>query len=314
MDRCRPGTIPSTARMATPATGGGVRRHRGRRPPTVGPSSFARAERPNITDERRRQEESYSNKAVRLLTGSGDVVVTVNRRRTSAWGTQDRAEPHLDRARTAGENNASRGNTRSEVAASSGKYGDTSRSLNGEGRIGNRFKKGKQQKGESRGVDTSFPSAGTTAGTRASGVLTLQKNVLANGTLEAQAMKLLPTDLALALPPYREPGRAQLPLIFRATSAPIVKSSPAAVRAVSVTGGARRISRRRSLSAAPKGGVIMDSDGPVGDFRYQREANGLIIPKMQSAEETGNAARNPSAAEGGDGSGCLLYTSPSPRD
>ena len=47
----------------------------------------------------------------------------------------------------------------------------------------------------------------------------------------------------------------------------------------------------------------MDSDGPVGDFRYQREANGLIIPKMQSAEETGNAARNPSAAEGGDGSG-----------
>lgn len=56
------------------------------------------------------------------------------------------------------------------------------------------------------------------------GVPALQKrNMPANDTLEEQAIKLLPSYLAATLPIYREPGRSAMPVLFRATSASIVK-------------------------------------------------------------------------------------------
>lgn len=74
------------------------------------------------------------------------------------------------------------------------------------------------------------------------------------GTLEAQAMGLLPDDFAASLPAYREPGRAELPRLFRATAAPIVSAATPNARVIESV-------NRKLMARAHKRGIITSPDG-----------------------------------------------------
>lgn len=200
------------------------------RPSTVGPASFARAERPHVTDERRRREESYGKKVVRLLTPSGDVLMTVNRRRDSAWG--DREYRGGSKTAVPGGSDAAAAAAATAAAITGGDAkrkasrggGDVTRHTGGNPCI-RRTKfgcpGGVQAPGAGRGSG-SAPSltTGTRPGWRALG----RGNAKSSSTLEAQATSPLPGEPALSLPVYREPGRSELPAIFCATTAPMARA------------------------------------------------------------------------------------------
>lgn len=172
---------------------------------TVGPVSFARAERPHVADEPRRREESYGKQVTRLLTRTGDVVVTVNRRRTSQWGSEQ------DRRRLAscsGDNVATEGDRRSGSRVEI--VGPEMLNCRDGGK--NR-RQSFMNASTNRRVEESI-TTGTIIGDK-------DRHGLRVATAQTEAFKLLPEDFSPALPGYREPGRAELPVVFCATTAPI---------------------------------------------------------------------------------------------
>lgn len=255
----RPGTKTSPGRHQSgnnllPPAAAAVRAARARPAAAVGPSSFARAERPHIADEGRRKEESYGKKVVRLLTCDGDVLVTVTRRRASAWGDVDsppdgatgssksgavvagpRAATTIDRERQAGGD----GNGRRRAAAAAVGLG-----RNAPG-----------------GWKTSDGGSGRDALPSTSAIRKRQPTApgvhppaTRESSLESRAKGLLPDDLTASPPVYREPGKSELPVIFRATSAPIVRAVPS-LRA------AERLRWGRAAARANQRGAISSPDG-----------------------------------------------------
>lgn len=182
----------------------------------VGPLSFARAERPSFTDEITKREDNYGKRAVRLMTNRGDMLVTVSRRTNSACeGSSGRP--------------TSRINTQYASVYWSSVGSDAQASIQpGENpRLASTVAPPRKRPSPaaavareegSRGGPTSTPSI-TSPGVPGG------QGWCAGGdsTLEALAARILPEDLASTLPDYREPGRAELPAIFCAKPAPLVK-------------------------------------------------------------------------------------------
>lgn len=163
----------------------------------VGPMSFARAERPSVSDEPTRREESYGKQIVRLITRKGDVVVTVNRRRTSDWGSNQ------DGTRPPGYERA--GNT----AIHCGNVNEGRRDV-----LSQRQKSHVSDR--ENGQQYSFRHSPRR---QEQGPLSIRR--AEPNSPQMEAVKLLPDELSQALTSFREPGRAELPVIFRATTAPI---------------------------------------------------------------------------------------------
>lgn len=104
-------------------------------------------------------------------------------------------------------------------------------------------------------------------------------------------MRLLPNDLAASLTAYREPGRAELPLVFRATSAPIVRAAPNS-RVAKIIG--RRNAARadtRGIAASKGGGAGgVDHETPlaaedVGEWRQEKEEDAHMERIVRAAED-----------------------------
>ncbi|CAB1113869.1 unnamed protein product [Ectocarpus sp. CCAP 1310/34] len=259
----RPGTKTSPGRHQSginllPHAAAAVRAARARPTAAVGPSSFARAERPHIADEGRRKEESYGKKVVRLLTGDGDVLVTVTRRRASAWGDVDpppdsaagssksgavvagpRAAITIDRERQAGGDE--NGRRRAAAAAAAGAAG-----------WGRNASGGRKTSGGGSGWDA-LPNTNAIRKRQptAHGV---HPPATRESSLESRARGLLPDDVMASPPVYREPGKSELPVIFRATSAPIVRAVPS-------LRPAERLRWGRAAAPANQRGAISSPDG-----------------------------------------------------
>lgn len=276
------------------------------RPPTVGPSSFPRAERPTITDEYRQKEESYGKKAVRLLTREGDVLVTVTRRRESAWGSQG---PPL------GLGPDCTGAAAAAAASTTSRAAAERRSTAQERKKPTFDEQHRPAVGNHRGSPGSRKRAdggGHEGGSAVSGTSSVRArpvgyaSVKRGSTLEAQAMRLLPDDLASSLTAYREPGRAELPLVFRATSAPIVAAAPNS-RAV------KNVPRRSAGRADPRGtpmgpdcggggghGATPAAEG-VGEWSREKEEQAHVARIVRAAEDL--VANSGGGGGGGDGIG-----------
>ncbi|CAM9270645.1 unnamed protein product [Ectocarpus fasciculatus] len=250
-----PGRHQSGNNSLLPPAAAAVRAARARPAAAVGPSSFARAERPHVADEGRRKEESYGKKVVRLLTGDGDVLVTVTRRRASVWGDVD---PPPDGAGVPSKSGAVEAGPR--AATTSGRE----RQAGGDGN-GGRGRGGAGAAGRGRNAPGGWKmsDAGSGRGALPSTSTGRKRYPTAAGvyppanrakSLEARAKTLLPGDLTASLPVYREPGKSELPVIFRATSAPIVRAVPG-LRV------AERVGWRRAAARANQRGAISSPDG-----------------------------------------------------
>lgn len=300
----RPRTKPRTDRHRSGQSSAPVTRGTRARPPTVGPSSFARAERPTITDESRRKEESYGKRAVRLLTREGDVLVTVTRRRESLWGDQEgdhcSLRPDWASSSSVAESRAVTTNKpRTAVTAVANKRGhDRGRAGGGRGRSDSCSPGGGRNTADGRGWESGNSSAcshaaTSTIRTRQPAATGMHAPLKRGGTLEAQAMRLLPDDFAASLPAYREPGRAELPRIFRATAIPIASAAtPNARVAESIN--------RQITARANKGGVMTSPDGTGADNDAPPEANSLgmwISDSKPGEQEAADMARGVRATE-----------------
>lgn len=198
----------------------------------VGPLSFARAERLSFTDEITRRQDSYGKRAVRLMTNRGDMLVTVNRRTNSAC--EDSCGRLISR-------NSQYANVNWSSMRSNTKTND--------------------QPGDNPrlAADTAAKKEGPWGGSNSipsiisPGVPSGQGwGAGRDSSLEDLAARILPEDLASTLPAYREPGRAELPAIFCAKSAPLVKI---------YNGGAEVSSPVSSLAKTKKGGMLTNPEG-----------------------------------------------------
>ncbi|CAM9734567.1 unnamed protein product, partial [Ectocarpus sp. 8 AP-2014] len=255
----RPGTKTSPGRHQSgnnllPPAAAAVRAARARPAAAVGPSSFARAERPHIADEGRRKEESYGKKVVRLLTGDGDVLVTVTRRRASAWGDVD---PPPDGAAGSSKSGAVVAGPRAATTI------DRERQAGGDGNGQRRAAAAAVGRGRNApgGWKTSDGGSGRDALPGTSAIRKRQTTApgvhppaTRESSLESRAKGLLPDDLTASPPVYREPGKSELPVIFRATSAPIVRVVPR-FRA------AERLRWGRAAARPNQRGAISSPDG-----------------------------------------------------
>lgn len=283
--RSRSGTTPSAA---APATTAGPRA----RPPTVGPLSFARAERPYISDEGERREESYGKKVMRLLTGEGDVILTVNRRRASAWGDHAYCGLRPDGVGSAGSagDSAAVGFTRTtrvpayatNVAAPRGdmtsvRGGD----CNGEESA---VERGGVARAAAVAVAPGLSCAYTdrTINQCGRGVPIAHRDRISNSSsdkernhtrrdgVRSRARRLLPAEsYAASLPVYREPGRAELPVIFRGTSAPILR-----IHVDSKSCGSARSGNSRRSTSPPKAGLMTSPDDGLTKNRPSTSSSG----------------------------------------
>eukprot|EP00903_Cladosiphon_okamuranus_P007919 g7647.t1 len=254
-----------------------------------------------------RKEENYGKKVVRLLTGEGDVLVTVTRRRTSAWGSSSQGPTGL-RLDCAGAGAGATAPKNSKVAAAEPR-GGAQQELNKPSHDGRRAAghhlsapgNRNSAAGEDGDERDAARDANVTLGAALSaGCAAYPKR---GSTLEAQAVRLLPDDLAASVTAYREPGRAELPLVFRATSAPIVRTAPN-------SRAAAKVINRRGAARADTGGVAAGPGGGGGGVRgtavgtndmgvwHQEEAR--IARILRAAEAT--IAKSPGGG-GGDGRG-----------
>ena len=220
--------------IAVPTSGHAVHKAVLSRP--VGPLSFPRAERSSFADDISRREESYGKRTVRLLTSRGDVLVTISKKRNSAWGygIQPFAVGEaVNRSSTTGRSRVRRG----------GGTDNTRIARHHEDRRAAAITLPRNRSmAESRG-GSPLTSSGRSCPVRGSG-----QSSPSHGTLEAEATKLLPEDLASTLPAYREPGRTELPVVFCAKSASIVKND-------------RSESTRSRSTMGKKKGVLTNPDG-----------------------------------------------------
>lgn len=290
----RPRTKPRADRHRSGQSSAPVARGTRARPPTVGPSSFARAERPTITEENRRKEESYGKKAVRLLTREGDVLVTVTRRRESLWGDEEDhygLVPEWTSSSSVAERGAVTTKPRTAVtAAAANKRGHDRGRAGGGGRSNCASPGGGRNTADGRGWESGNSSAcshaASTMRTRQPAATGMHAPLKRGGTLEAQAMRLLPDDFAASLP-YREPGPAELPRIFRATAIPIVSAATPNARVTASI-------NRQITARANKGGVMTSPDGTGADNDGPSEADGLgtwASDSRQGEQEAADVAR-----------------------
>eukprot|EP00752_Nemacystus_decipiens_P012721 g11271.t1 len=276
------------------------------RPPTVGPSSFARAERSTITDDNRRKEESYGKKAVRLLTRAGDIVVTVTRRRESAWGSQGPPPvlgPGCDGAAAA---EAAAPTKRGAAAEPRSAAQEREQPGHDEPRrpIGRHHSSpGRRNRADGGGEGVGAASGANSTRARPAGYASARRG----STLEAKASRLLPDDLAASLTSYREPGRAELPLVFRATSAPIVIAAPHA-RVTKVTNrrraaraGSRAIATSLGRGGGGGGGVTVAAVDGAGEWRREKEEEAHVERIVRAAEDV--VAKSGGGSGSGDGGG-----------
>lgn len=205
----------------------------------VGPLSFTRAERLSFTDEVARRQDSYGKRVVRLMTNRGDMLVTVNRRTNSACeGSSGRPTSRI---------NAQYANVSWTSVGSDAQTNDQPSKNPRFAAPPRKRPAPAADAAASRGGLTSIPtiiSPGVPAG----------QGWCEGGdsTLEALAARILPEDLASTIPAYREPGRAELPAIFCAKAAPLVK----------VYTGDDEVSSPLSSSAKTrKGGMLTNPEG-----------------------------------------------------
>lgn len=167
---------------------------------TVGPVSFGRAERPHVADEPRRREESYGKQVTRLLTRTGDVVITMNRRRISDWGKD---QSHKRLVSVSGDNVATDGDDRS---------GRNTTTIGRENTV---------CRGNGQNARQYFTN--TSANRRAGDLVPIEDDKDRHGlrivTPQTEALKLLPHNFSPSLLSYREPGQAEMPVVFCAKTA-----------------------------------------------------------------------------------------------
>lgn len=280
------------------------------RPPAVGPSSFARAERSTITDECRRKEESYGKQVVRLLTREGDVLVTVTRRRASARGSQNPlgVRAGLTSAAAAA---AAAAPAKSRAAAEPRSAAQERKKLpphDGRREGGRKCSSsGSRNRADGGGEGDNAVSGANSVKGRRDGHVSAKRGSI---TLEAQAMRLLPEDLAASLTAYREPGRSELPLVFRATSAPIVRAAP--------NSRAAKVFNRRSVDRADTTGVVHDE--AFLEKEKEEEARATRIFCQAEALIATSSGRGGGRGGGGGGGDGMVRTSmirtrvPAPSD
>ncbi|CAN0263621.1 unnamed protein product [Pylaiella littoralis] len=280
----RPRTKPCADRHPSGHSSAPVARATRARPPIVGPSSFARAERPTITDESRKKEENYGKKAVRLLTREGDVLVTVTRRRESAWGDQDgrfglrpdwtssvvaESRTTTTEPRPVVTTPKRLGHDRGQAAR-----GHTCSTSPGGGR--------NTADGGGGGGNSACAPARSNP-TRQPAATGMHAPLKRGSTLEAQAMRLLPDDFAASLSVYREPGRAELPRIFRATAIPLVSAATPNVRVAESI-------NRQVKARANKRGIITSPDGTSAGNDAPPEVDGVDKWRPESRQSEQGAA------------------------
>lgn len=240
------------------------------RPETVGPVSFARAERPGIADEPTRREESYGKHVARLLTDTGDVVVTLNRRRNSDWG---RAQDHG-------------GATASIIRR----------------RRTNEIDQGKQI-GQHDGTPDGQQCMSKHTRHRAEWFMKTKtisekmKHGTRSATPQAEAFKLLSEVSSPALP-YREPGRAELPVIFCAASAPISQPRNDQLRC---NQDKRRVTPQRLVAVPKQGG----NDRTI-DRRSSEEKNDEVARIVHGAEAVLTSIPSPLSRQSWEGSSAAV--------
>ncbi|CAN0263920.1 unnamed protein product [Ectocarpus sp. 12 AP-2014] len=288
----RPGTKTSPGRHQSgnnllPPAAAAVRAARARPAAAVGPSSFARAERPHIADEGRRKEESYGKKVVRLLTGDGDVLVTVTRRRASAWGDVD---PPPDGA--AGSSKSGTVVAGPRATATIDREWQAGGDGNGRRRAATAAGRGRNATG---GWKTSGGGSGRDSHPNTNAIRKRQPTApgvhppaTRESSLDSRAGRLLPDDLPASPPVYREPGKSELPVIFRATSAPIVRAVPS-------LRPAERLRWGRAAPPANQRGAISSPAGNEGRNAVSLEEGGWRQELCE--EEAAHMARVVRSAE-----------------
>lgn len=126
-------------------------------------------------------------------------------------------------------------------------------------------------------------------------------------------MRLLPDDLAASLTTYREPGRAELPKVFRATSAPIVRAAPNSRTAKTISRRNAARADARGAATSPGGRGVDDGNAraadDAGESRQEKEEDANMARIVRAAEDalakSGGGDRGAGDAEDGGGDGAL---------
>lgn len=257
---------PASKETAVVAGNGQLTRRRSK---IAGPASFARGERLYASDEPRRREENFGKHAVRLPTAGGDVVVILNRCRANVGELQNWVSPL--RARTAGNKVDE---TASEVAPESALRGEARNESPICARRASTTRLVHQQDG---GLITVQPKPSVS-----------RCISMGNGyarTPQANAAALLPDHVAPVITYYREPGRAELPVLFCGTTAPMIRATR---------------SRSCPSSSSPKHEVSC-GDNRGGDYPEsveinapQRRTHDPLCRKSKCMEETALLQGKPS--------------------
>lgn len=96
-------------------------------------------------------------------------------------------------------------------------------------------------------------------------------------------MRLLSDDFAASLSVYREPGRAELPRIFRATAIPLVSAATPNVRVAESI-------NRQVKARANKRGIITSPDGTSAGNDAPPEVDGVDKWRPESRQSEQGAA------------------------
>lgn len=110
-------------------------------------------------------------------------------------------------------------------------------------------------------------------------------------------MRLLPDDIAASLTAYREPGPAELPLVFRATSAPIVRAAS--------NSRAYKIINRRSVARAETEGfeIYPDNGGVSRGTTLASEDTRVLRQEKDEEAYISRVVRAKACGAGGGGDG-----------